>query len=222
VFRRLPRKLWPQVDAGKTPQVLPAGHALFEEGAPPLAVHCIRSGSVKVFKLRSDGEEQIIRVLGPGEVVGYRAVLAGEPYGASAQTLEETAVCTIPAALLQALLERSPQFAMDVLAKVARELRVSDDFLINLQHRTVRQRLAASLLLLSETRAEESTRQRRPSVRLTRRDLARLAATTPESVSRALRRFAEERLVVCSRREIRVLDLPGLGRVAGGGAIPRT
>ena len=216
LFRRLPEQLLRLLDAGKVPQMLAAGQVLFDEGAPPLAVHCIRTGLVKVSKLSPGGEEQIIRVLRGGEVVGYRAVLAGEPFSATAQTLEETTVCTIPAQVLIALVRTSPDFALEVLAKVARELRISEEALIKLPHMSVRQRLAAVLLLLSEARPAEPPRRGPLVVRLARRDLARLIATSPESVSRALHRLAAEDSIQCSRTEIRLLNLPALRRAAGG------
>jgi CRP-like cAMP-binding protein len=215
LFHGLPRSLKRQLDADKVTHVLPAGRQLFDEGAPPLAVHCIHAGLVKVARLGPGGEEQIIRVLGPGEVVGYRAVLAGEPFSASALTLEETTVCTIPAPVLLALVRRSPDFALQVLAKVARELRISEDALVDLSRKTVRQRLAAVLLVLLGERAEGVPPAGHSVVRLARRDLAQLIATSPESVSRALRRFAEEGVLGRSRTEIRLLDLKALRRAAG-------
>ena len=77
IFRHLPTEHLRLLDASKVSHVLEAGQILFDEGAPPLATHCIRAGLVKVTKLGPGGEEQIIRVLRPADVVGYRAVLAG-------------------------------------------------------------------------------------------------------------------------------------------------
>jgi CRP-like cAMP-binding protein len=177
-------------------------------------MHCIRKGLVKVYKLTPQGEEQIIRVLGGGEIVGYRAVLAAEAFGATAETLVETMVCTIPADVLISLVRQSPDFALDFLAKLAQELRISEDELINLWHRTVRQRLAAVLLVLAEGSQPEPPRQGPPVVRMSRRDLARLIATTPESVSRALRRLGSEGAIECDRSAIRLVSLPSLRKAA--------
>ncbi len=216
LFRRLPDGLLRLLDAAKGSHVIAAGQVLFNEGAPSLATHCIRTGLVKVTKLGPGGEEQIIRVLRSPDLVGYRAVLAGEPYGATAEALEETTVCTIPAQVFLALIRGSPEFAIDVLAMVARELRLSEEALIDLRRKSVRQRLLGVLLLLSEARSEELPRQRPHLVRLARRDLARIIATSPESVSRALRRLAVENSIRCSRTEIRLLNIPALRRAAGG------
>ena len=216
IFRRLSAELLRLVDLAKVPHVLGAGQILFDEGAPALAVHCICSGVVKVTKLGTQGEEQIIRVLCSGEVVGYRAVLAGEPYGATAQALEDTTVCTIPAQVLVGLIRRSPDFALDVLGMVAKELRISEEALIDLRRKSVRQRLAGALLLLSDARPQTSAPRRPAVIRLARRDLARLIATSPESVSRALQRLAAERSIACTRTEIRIISSPLLRRAAGG------
>lgn len=216
LFRRLPADQLRLLDASKTSHVIGPGQILFGEGAPPLAVHCVRAGLVKVTKLGSGGEEQIIRVLRPPNVVGYRAVLAGEPYGATAQALEETTVCTIPAQAFLALVRGSADFALDVLAMVARELRLSEDALIDLRRKSVRQRLAGVLLVLSDSGPAEPPRRRPRLVRLARRDLARLIGASPESVSRALHRLVAEDSIQCFRTEIRLRDLPALRRAAGG------
>src|SRR3990172_6090699 len=117
LFRRLPQDQLRLLDAAKATHVLAAGQVLFVEGAPPLATYCIRAGLVKVTKLGPRGEEQIVRVLRPPDVVGYRGVLAGEPYCATAHALEETTVCTIPAQVFLTLIRGSADFALDVLAK---------------------------------------------------------------------------------------------------------
>jgi CRP/FNR family transcriptional regulator len=203
------------LDVGKVPHMVASGRLLFDEGAPPFAVHCIRMGRVKLFKSGPGGEEQIIRILGSGDLVGYRAVLAGEPYAATAQALDDTTVCTIPARVLIELIRKSPDFALEVLAKVARELRISEETLVSLSRKSIRQRLAAVLILLSDSRPAAPLPRCPGTVRLARRDLAQLIATSPESISRALHRFATEGSVECSRKEIRLLDLPALRRAAG-------
>ena len=215
LFRRLPKELLGLLDAVNVPHTLSAGQLLFDEGAPAFAVHCIRRGRVKLLKSGPGGEEQIIRVLGSGELIGYRAVLAGEPYAATAQALEDTTVCTIPARVFIELIRRSPEFALETLAKVARELRISEETLIGLSRKSIRQRLAAILLVLSDSRPVAPLPRRPGTVRLARRDLAQLIATSPESISRALGRFATERMVECSRKEIRLLDLSALRKAAG-------
>jgi CRP/FNR family transcriptional regulator, polysaccharide utilization system transcription regulator len=214
VFAHLTDESSRTLDGSKLTHVLPPGHQLFDEGGPPLAVHCIRRGAVKVYKSTRRGEEQIIRILRDGDLAGYRAVLAGEPFGATAETLTETTVCTVPAATILALARTSPDFALDLLSLVARELRVSEEILIDLPHRSVRQRLAAVLLLLTETREADTRQRHAAAVRLSRRDLARLVAATPESISRALRRLADEGAVACIRTEIRLVDRPRLRRSA--------
>ncbi len=212
LFSRLSVHLRRKLDAEKTFHVLPAGHALFEEGAPALAVHCIWSGLVKVSRLEAGGQEQILRILGPGEVVGYRAVLAGEPYSAAAQTLEETSLCTIPSQALLAMIRASSDFALEILAKVARELRVTE---AALTRRSVRRRLASALLALAGARDSGGHARALRAVRLRRTDLARLVATSPESLSRALHRLENERSIERSREEIRLHDPAMLERLAG-------
>ena len=57
---------------------------LFNEGAYPFGVYCINEGKIKLSHQGDDGKEQIIRLLKSGDVLGYRALLSGDRYGASA------------------------------------------------------------------------------------------------------------------------------------------
>jgi CRP-like cAMP-binding protein len=72
------------------------GQLLFNEGAYPFGVFCINDGKVKLSHQGDNGKEQIIRLLKSGDVLGYRALLSGDRYSASAMALEDTQVCFIP------------------------------------------------------------------------------------------------------------------------------
>ena len=71
------------------------GQTLFNEGSYPFGVYCINDGKVKLAHLGDDGKEQIIRLLKGGDVVGYRALLSGERYSATAVALEDLSLIHI-------------------------------------------------------------------------------------------------------------------------------
>lgn len=202
-----------QFERERTVHTYERGQVVFYEGEPPLAMHCIRSGRVKIFKRSGRGDDLVIRILGPGEILGYRAPLADEPYAASAGTLEETTVCTLSRRALLGLVARSPDFALAFLKKLALELRVSDEIALEIFEQPVPRRAARLLLMLVEDAASKARRS--ASVRIQRKDLAAMIATTPETLSRVLRGFAQRGLVELTRTEIRVRDPATLRRVAG-------
>jgi CRP/FNR family transcriptional regulator len=212
----LSRRYRERIEQVKTVHHFRRGQLIFYAGAPAHALYAVRSGRVKVFRTWHDGEEQVLRLLGPGEIFGYRPLLAGGPYRASAQAVEDSTVCIIPAATLSELLRDVPGLAFELLAKLARELRASEDLMMDLIHRPVRQRAARMLLLLLEDNRGSADPTVLRSHHLRRQDMARMIGTTPETFSRVLREFAQRGIVSLARDRIRIRDDALLHRVAGG------
>jgi CRP-like cAMP-binding protein len=199
----------------KASRVFRRGQPVFSAGTPVQALYVVHSGRVKVFRTSPGGEEQVLRLLGPGEMLGYRPLLANEPYRASAVAVEDSDVCVIPTAAVHDLLRAIPDFAIEMLAKMARELRMSEDLMMNLLHRPVRERAAGLLLMLIEDNRGAADPAMLPSRHLRRQDMARMIGTTPETFSRVLRSFAQGRIINLSRDSIRVTDPARLRKVAG-------
>ncbi len=204
-----------RLEQDRTTHVFRRGQPIFYAGAPAQALYVVRSGRVKVFRTWRGGEEQVLRLLGPGELLGYRPLLANEPYVAGAEAVEDSTLCIIPAATVRELMRDVPGLALELLAKLARELRLSEDLMMDLIHRPIRQRAARLLLNLFEDnqRAAEPTILR--SQHLRRQDMARMIGTTPETFSRVLRGFAQRGIVTLARDRICIRDHALLHQVAG-------
>jgi CRP/FNR family transcriptional regulator len=194
---------------------VPRGQAVFHAGALPHALYVIRSGRVKVFRLWPDGHQQMLRLLGPGEILGYRPLLAEEPYGASAEAVEDTTVCAIPREMVLAALTETPRLARELLAKLAREMRASEELMMDLIHRPVRERAARLLLRLLEDNRGAPNPGTIPSRLLKRKDMAGMIGTTPETFSRVMRVLAHRGALSLAPKGVRVLDRALLRRIAG-------
>ncbi len=191
------------------------GETLFHSGEPAHSVYVIRSGRVRVFTRWHDGDEQVLRLLGPGEILGYRPVLAGENYNASAEAVVDSAVCILPAEKVRRMLREDPDLAMRMLGRLARDLRVSEDLMMELIHRPVSQRVARLLLALLGGGASAGPGMVISAREMTRRDMARMVGTTPETISRVLRRLDQRSVLKVTRDCVRVRDLDLLHRAAG-------
>ena len=191
------------------------GQPIFYTGAPAHALYVIRTGRVRVFRTWRGGQEQVVRLLGPGEVLGYRPLLANEPYAASAEAVEDSRLCIIPAATFRELLRDDPELSIELMSKLARELRVSEELMMDILHRPVRQRAARLLLSLLADQAGAPDPTLIESRQLRRQDMARMIATTPETFSRILRGFAQRGIIALSRDRMRVRDLGLLQKAAG-------
>jgi len=199
-----------KLDRAKVPHNYRSGQVIFYEGTPALAVYCIYSGLVKLYKSGHGDKETMIRLLKPGDILGYRAVISDEVFAATAEAVEDTTACTIPRETFLQMLREDPDLAHHMMARLAYELRVSEDEMMYRLHRPVGQRVARLLLILAERAGGVLI-----DLPVRREDLARMAGTSPETLSRTLHGFARRRILSVDRRRIEIRNLDALRRAAG-------
>ena len=189
------------------------GQIIFYEGNPTYGIHCLYSGRVKLYKKGPKDEEVIIRILGPGEIMGYRALLANEPCAATAEALEPSIICSISKQTFLELLRMSPDLALRLLSKMAKELRISEEQTLSLAQESVRQRTVHLLLFLLEGNAKKVKPDEPIKLQLMRKDMAQMIGTTPESLSRTLNYLAKRGILRLTHSGIYVHDLSALKRL---------
>jgi CRP/FNR family transcriptional regulator, polysaccharide utilization system transcription regulator len=181
---------------------------LFIENSTPRGVYCINEGKVKIFARGEEGKEQIIHLAAAGEIVGFRAMFSGEPYKVSATTLEESNICFIGKNDFLNLVDSNPTLRNGIMQELSRELSERATFITNMAQKSVRERLASSLVLLNDIYGEDM-------INLTREDLANFVGTATETLIRLLKDFKEEDLIKTHARKIEILNKEGLLQVAG-------
>jgi CRP/FNR family transcriptional regulator, polysaccharide utilization system transcription regulator len=189
------------------------GQTLFNEGSYPFGVYCINEGKVKLSHLGDDGKEQIIRLLRGGDVLGYRALLSGERYSASAIVLEDTQVCFIPKELFISVLKNDAGLAFEMMKLLSDELHKAEVKLTHLAQKPIRERLAETLLFIKETYGYEADGVTL-NVRLSREEIANLVGTATESTIRLLSEFKKDGMVELEGKKIKILRQKELIRTA--------
>jgi len=182
------------------------GQNLFYEGTRPMGVFCINYGKVKVYKMGSNGKEQILFIAKPGDFLGYRSLLSEEFYGASATVLEQAAICFVPKSDFLTILNANPSFFQKLMKAVCHELGVMEDKLAQLAQKSVRERLAATIIMLKETYGMEGEGSELIDIALSREDLANIVGTATETVIRLLSEFKSDGLIGLEGKKIKVLD----------------
>ena len=212
VFCSLSEQEVNNVDDSKGCNIYDRGQIIFHEGNRTNGIYCINKGKIKLFQLGSEGKEQIIRFAKAGDIIGYRALLSEEPLSASAEAIEEAAVCFIPKAQVFSLITDNPNFNFKLLKTLSHELGEAAKVITDLAQKPVRERLAETLLMLKDTFElnEEQTIQ----VKLSREELANIVGTATESVIRLLSEFKKDEMIALEGRNIKLLNIPELTRVA--------
>ncbi len=215
LFSELPKDDLDTLSLHKTCIRYKKGQTLFYEGTRPMGLFCINSGKVKVYKISSEGKEQILKLGKPGDFLGYRALISEEFYNSSATVIEEGAMCYIPKSDFLEILQKNPAFFRKMAKRVAHELGVMEQKLVTIAQKSVRERLAATLIMLKETYGmEDSEESNLIDIALSREDLANIIGTATETVIRLLSDFKTQKLISLQGKKIKVLDPKGLVREA--------
>ena len=214
MFSDLSREELEQLTTAKTCIRYKKGQTLFYEGTRPLGIFCINTGKVKVFKISSDGKEQILYLSKSGDFLGYRAMISEEFYNASATVIEEGAICYIPKSSFIKLFNTNPSFFKKVINRLCNDLGVMEEKLVSIAQKSVRERLAATLLMLKETYGMEGENSELIDIALSREDLANIIGTATETVIRLLSEFKSQNIISLEGKKIKILKPQDLVREA--------
>ncbi|MDH3215876.1 MAG: Crp/Fnr family transcriptional regulator [Candidatus Krumholzibacteria bacterium] len=205
----------PQLDvvaSAKACNLYKKGQLIFQEGGSPSGLFCIHQGKVKVYKTGEEGRDQIVRFAKPGDVVGYRSLVSGEPYNLSAAALEDCVICCIPSDTFFGMLREDGKFTMDMIQLLSGQLRKAEDQLVHLAQKPVRERLAETLLILKEVYGTEDGDQSALNIKLSRDELAAVVGTATETLVRTIADLKRENLIATEKKKIYILDVDGLIR----------
>lgn len=188
------------------------GDIIYEEGKMPIALLCLVTGKVKIFKEGVGGRQQIVRMAKPVGFIGYRAFFAEEIHIASAEAIEDSIVCRIKTELIFDIVRNSPELAMSIIRALATDLGFSNRRTVTLTQKHIRGRLAEALLVLIDTYGYENDGMTL-KVCLTREDLANLSNMTTANAIRTLSNFASEGMVELDGKRIKIINKKTLHEV---------
>lgn len=186
---------------------------LYCERNTPLGLYCVRSGKVKIYKLGSDGKEQMIRIASRGDFLGYEYLITGSRYTSSATVLEDTTLYFIPKQDFLKLLKNNEEFSADFLVLLCQSLLDTEKKMINIAYKPVRGRLAEALLSLNNMFGNTVNNTSSP-ISISRDDLANFIGTAKETAIRMLSEFKKAKLVATDGVHIKILNPDELSRIS--------
>jgi CRP/FNR family transcriptional regulator, nitrogen oxide reductase regulator len=187
---------------------------IFAEGDPVRQISLLISGCVKLTQIGEDGSEVILRLAGPGEIVGALGLCTDVGHCSTAQTMESSTVLVWGRANFESLLERFPVLHRNVIRVLESRLQDMDLRFREVSTQKVAPRLSSELVrLLSQVgkRVNGSV-----EISLSRAELAQLTGTTLFTVSRLLSQWNVRGIVYARRESVTVRDLPALMELSQG------
>ncbi len=180
------------------------------------AFYVVLTGRVKLYKSSSEGKEQTLYLLGPGDPFGMCTAFAVDSFPANAMALEQSGVLQIPGPVMEAVALKEPRLLMNIIAVLSDRLKQSMDLIESLSLKEIPERLAS--FLLHSLGQEGGGGGDRLELAITQRELAKILGSTPEALSRVIRRLSEAGVLVLEGRSVRVLDRRALEGLAEGEA----
>lgn len=193
---------------------LTRGQRLFDEGDNGDRLYVVLDGKMKLTRAAPDGRENLLSVVGPGEMFGELSLFDPRPRTASAVAVTDCRLAALPHDELRPWLTGRPQVAVTLLRALARRLRRANDVMADLVFTDVPGRVAKALLDLAERFGKEKDDGLHVHHDLTQEELAQLVGASRETVNKALADFAGRGWLRIEARAVVVLDVDRLQRRA--------
>lgn len=196
----------------KTSSIIKKGDPVFEEGDNVNGIYCITVGVCKLSKLSANGKDQIVKLAKAGELLGQSSMISDELANLSAVALEDMEVCFIPKSEVLNFFDNNNKFSMNLMKTICGDLKETSDHLVSVSQKTVKERLAETLIYLQDSFGKNEDGSLR--IQLSREEMAGMIGTATESCIRLLSDFNKLGLIALNGKKIILKDLGKLKRIA--------
>ncbi|MCF8716444.1 Crp/Fnr family transcriptional regulator [Joostella atrarenae] len=192
------------LESSKKTSQFKKGDIILKEGEYVNKVICVQSGICKLTKMNENGFVQTLRLVSSGGLFGQRSVLTDSPSKYSAIAVEDMSICFIPKANILNFLNTNIQFNKAIIKTICQDLDFTEDYISNMTHKTVRQRIIKMLLFLHDNYGDSNSGDLK--IKLSREELASMVGTTSESCIRILSELKKNHLIKFQNRRTILLN----------------
>lgn len=190
------------------------GEVLFNEGDPGDRLYLVIDGKMKLGHSSGDGRENLLAILGPGELLGELTLFDPGERTATATAVAVTQLLELQHDPFMEIVDTRPELAKHMLRALAVRLRKTNEALADLVFSDVPGRVAKALLDLAERFGEETPDGLRVAHDLTQEELAQLVGASRETVNKSLADFISRGWIRLEGRAVQILDLDRVRRRA--------
>ena len=186
------------------------GQTIFSEEDETKGLFVVVEGRVKIYKVSSEGKEQILHIIEAGQSFGEVTVFTGQQMPANAQTLAKSRLLLFPRSAFVGLVTANPSLALNLLAIMSKKLRQFAVQIENLSLKEIPARLASYLIYLAEEQGSADA----VTLNISKGQLASLLGTIPETLSRIFAKLSGQKLIRVEGPKITLLDFEGIEDLA--------
>ena len=188
------------------------GNTLFKEGDDGNRLFVVLEGKLKLGTTSNDGRENLLSILGPGEMFGELSLFDPGPRTATATAVTDARLLSLAHDQVIGWVSEHPKVSLQLLGRLAQRLRRSNEVLADLVFSDVPGRVAKAIMDLGERFGVKKADGLYVNHDLTQEELAQLVGASRETVNKALADFAGRGWVRLEPRSVVVLDIDRLSK----------
>ena len=204
LFQGLPEAVLAEAQAVSFRKRIAAGDAVIRQGDATDSLYLVVVGRLRVTQATPEGQQVIIRYLGPGELIGYATLSGGQSHPGTVTAVEDSHIVGWSGTAIRSLMTTHPNLAMNALAVLGARYREFQTRLREMSTEKVEQRIAHTILRLAERSGRRTAHGIEIAFPLSRQDLAEMTGTTLHTVSRTLSAWEARGIVASGRRRVTV------------------
>ena len=193
---------------------VPKGGRFFDQGDEACAFYVLVWGRVKLLQLTPEGQQVVVRFLGPGELMGCKSLFGGQNYPGTTEAVEETRALKWDGETSGALMARHGQMAMNAMRTIGHRFNDAMNRNTEIATERVERRIARALLRLVRQAGRRTDEGVLIEFPLSRQDVAEMTGTTLYTVSRIMSGWEKQDLVELGRQRVVIKNPHGLVSIA--------
>ena len=193
--------------ASMSPVKMSKGQILFKEGDAGDRLFVVIDGKLKLGTYSNDGRENLLSILGPGDMFGELSLFDPGPRTATATAVVDSKLLALANAQVIGWVKEHPEVALQLLRRLAQRLRKANEVLSDLVFADVPGRVAKAIVELGDRFGSKKDDGLHVNHELTQEELAQLVGASRETVNKALADFASRGWVKLEPRAVIVLDI---------------
>jgi CRP-like cAMP-binding protein len=205
-----------QVKGITTLHSLKKGTLLFSQGDTADGFYVVIKGKIKIFRLSPQGQEYVLRIVGPGETIAEAAVFSGKTYPASAEALEDSQAYYLNKSDFLYLIQKNPQLALNMMTGLSLLLRQLTQQVEDLSLKEVSARLARFLIIEAQAITPILTDGLKIPLKMKKNLLASRLGTIGETLSRTLAKMRQKEIIMTNNNLIIIQNFQALQEIAEG------
>lgn len=182
------------------------GAMVFEQGAEANSFFLLLHGRVRAYRLTPDGQQIVVRFVGPGDLFGIAMAIGSPTYPANAAAVVDSVAIVWPVSAWKKLVARFPALALNTMQAMGERLQEAHTRMTEMATEEVTRRVAHTLLRLAQQAGRKTKDGVLIDFPITRQDIAEMSSTTLHTVSRILSAWEQEGLVESGRQRVVLRD----------------